>query len=1020
MCKNHVLILSLLYRFAGLLFAPLLLTLACTPSAYAQTSPGPSQPLIIQSINEGNLAVLAGNTRPEAQNPANDQGIVSDRLPLPHMMLQLRRPAAQEQAVETLIDQLHDPKSPNFHHWLTAAQVGAQFGPAASDIQTITGWLQQQGFAVNIVYPSKMVIDFSGTAGQIHTTFRTEIHNLLVNGVAHIANMTDPEIPAALAPAVVGVVSLNDFRPNPMVIPKTETTGNKYAVTPPDLATIYNFNPLFNIGISGQGQTINLIEATDLYATSDWTTFRAAFGLSGYTGATLNTIHPAPPSGSNNCIDPGASGAVGEAIIDAEYASAAAPSAAIVMTTCMNMPTTSGLLIAIQNLINGSSPPAVISMSYSSCEPHDTASTKAAYYTAYQQGVLEGTSIFVSADDVDAAGCDGSPPASHGIAVNSLASTPYNVAVGGTDFSDTYSGTNSTYWNSSNTSTYGSALSYIPEIPWNDSCASQLIAAKHGYSVTYGSAGFCNSSDGTSHFLNIGGGAGGPSGCATGTPSTPGVVSGTCQGYAKPSWQSGLVGNPSDGVRDLPDVSLFAASGFWNHFYLFCLSDSTHGGKPCTGDPSGWSSAGGTSFASPIWAGIQALINQSAGGKQGLPNYRLYQLAASEYGAGGSSGCNSSNGNGIGGACIFYDVTLGDNDAPCQADSGTLYNCYLPSGTYGVLSTSNNSYAPAFTATTGWDFSTGIGTVNVFNLVRNWSGPPLTATHDFNGDGYSDIAWRNSNGDVAIWLMNGTNILSAPDVANVPTSWSIVGQRQLNNSGYADLIWRNTDGDVAIWLMNGSQILSAPDLANVPTSWTIVGTGAYNSNLGYAELFWRNTNGDVAVWEINGTQILAAPDLGNVSTIWTIVGTGDFSGTGNTDILWVDTSGDVAIWFMNGTQVVSSQEVGTVSTGWSIVGTGDFNGDGKTDILWRNANGDVGIWLMNGTQVLAGPDLGNVPASWAVAETGDFNGDGKTDILWRNSNGDVAIWFMNGTQVLSAPDVINVPTNWTIQGANAD
>src|SRR5208282_3442805 len=482
-------------------------------------------------------------------------------------------------------------------------------------------------------------------------------------------------------------------------------------------------------------------------------------------------------------------------------------------------------------------------------------------------------------------------PASHGIAVNSLASTPYNVAVGGTDFSDTYSGTNSTYWNSSNTSSYGSALSYIPEIPWNNSCASQLIAAKHGYSVTYGSAGFCNSSDGTSHFLNIGGGAGGPSGCATGTPSIPDVVSGTCQGYAKPSWQSGLVGNPSDGVRDLPDVSLFAASGFWNHFYLFCLSDSTHGGKPCTGDPSGWSSAGGTSFASPIWAGIQALINQSAGGKQGLPNYRLYQLAASEYGASGSSSCNSSNGNGIGGACIFYDVTLGDNDAPCQADSGTLYNCYLPSGTYGVLSTSNNSYAPAFTATTGWDFSTGIGTVNVFNLVRNWSGPPLTATHDFNGDGYSDIAWRGPTGDVAIWLMNGT------------------------------------------------QILSTADFGTIPTSWTIVGTSAYHASTGYAELFWRNTNGDVAIWQINGSQILAAPDIGNVPTSWTIAGTGDFSGTGNTDILWRGPNGDVSIWLMNGTQILSGPDLVNVPTSWTIAETGDFNGDGYSDILWRGPNG---------------------------------------------------------------------------------
>jgi hypothetical protein len=310
----------------------------------------------------------------------------------------------------------------------------------------------------------------------------------------------------------------------------------------------------------------------------------------------------------------------------------------------------------------------------------------------------------------------------------------------------------------------------------------------------------------------------------------------------------------------------------------------------------------------------------------------------------------------------------------------------------------------------------GSGAVWVFTTPT----ASLTDTHDFNGDGYSDIAWRNSNGDVAIWLMDGTQVLSAPDVGNVPTSWSIVGQRQLNNSGYADLIWRNTDGDVAIWLMNGSQILSAPDLANVPTSWSIVGTGPYNASNGYAELFWRNSNGDVAVWEINGTQILSAPDLGNVPTSWTIAGTGDFAGTGNTDILWRNANGDVAIWLMNGTQVVSAPDVGNVPTSWTIVGTGDFNGDGKTDILWRNANGDVAIWLMNGTQLLSAPDVGNVPASWTIAETGDFNGDGYSDILWRNSNGDVAIWLMNGTQILSAPDLGNVPTSWTIQGANAD
>jgi len=260
----------------------------------------------------------------------------------------------------------------------------------------------------------------------------------------------------------------------------------------------------------------------------------------------------------------------------------------------------------------------------------------------------------------------------------------------------------------------------VPEIPWNDSCASVLISTYLTDSpTTYGSTGFCNNPTASSYgLLNIGAGSGGPSSCATGTPSTSGVVSGTCQGYSKPSWQS-IVGNPSDGVRDLPDVSLFSALGVWSHYYILCYSDTAvSGGAPCTGAPSGWSGGGGTSFASPIWAGFQALINQSAGGAQGLPNPAYYSLASSEYGESGSSTCNSSNGNAVGGSCIFYDVTLGDMDVDCTGTN----NCYLPSGTYGVISTSDSAYDPAFGATTGWDFATGIGTVNVANLVANWPG----------------------------------------------------------------------------------------------------------------------------------------------------------------------------------------------------------------------------------------------------------------------------------------------------------
>jgi hypothetical protein len=261
---------------------------------------------------------------------------------------------------------------------------------------------------------------------------------------------------------------------------------------------------------------------------------------------------------------------------------------------------------------------------------------------------------------------------------------------------------------------YGSAKSYVPEIPRNDSCASALIATSNGYATTYGSAGFCNSATGEENYLGVAGGSGGPSRCATGTPATAGVVSGTCKGYAKPSWQV-IFGNPNDSVRDLPDVSLFAANGIWGHAYVYCDSDTADGGS-CSGAPDNWSQAGGTSFASPIVAGIQALIDQKNGGKQGNPNVTYYKLAAAEYGSTGSKTCNSTLGKRASKSCVFYDVTQGDNDVVCTGAN----NCYLPSGTYGVLSTKDTAYAPAYKTGKGWDFATGIGTINVTNLVNAW------------------------------------------------------------------------------------------------------------------------------------------------------------------------------------------------------------------------------------------------------------------------------------------------------------
>ena len=700
---------------AGGALAAVALGFASWPAALAQTAGGRAQALITQAVNDGSLFRLAGNIPSAARNAGNDRGSAPDTMPMPHMLLQLRRPAAQEQALATLIEQLHDPNSPNYHQWLSAEQLGAQFGPAASDIQTITNWLSQHGFTVNAVLANKMAIDFSGTAGQVRTALHTDIHYLDVNSVTRFANVSDPQIPAALAAAVVGVTALNNIPPKPMMrrtqkqfSPAGFVCGPGFAfpcnlVTPADLATIYNFNQLFAAGTTGQGQTIYLIEDTDLYTAADWTTFRSTFGIpvSSYPGASLTTVNP------GNCAH-NVNGDDGEAILDAEYASAGAPGAAIVIASCLD------LLLAINNVVNGANPPPIMSISYGFCESGIGAAGNQALYTAYQTGVAAGMSIFVSSGDGGADTCDNHDSAASstsGISASGFASTPYNVAVGGTDFSDVYSNLTSFYWSSSNSPSFGSANSYIPEIPWNNSCGSELYASHYGFATTYGPGGLCNSGTASANGLhNIGAGSGAPSSCATGSGAS-------CQGWPKPSWQSGFIGNPADGVRDVPDVSLFAAAGGWGHFYIFCYSDPNNGGSPCTGSPINWSGAGGTSFASPIWAGIQALVNQYTGSRQGNPNPALYKIAATEYGVTGGSFCNASNGSGNANFCTFYDVTLGDNIVDCT--SGTP-NCYAPGGTYGVLSTSTGSYAPAFKAGTGWDFATGLGTVNVYNLVTQW------------------------------------------------------------------------------------------------------------------------------------------------------------------------------------------------------------------------------------------------------------------------------------------------------------
>jgi poly(3-hydroxybutyrate) depolymerase len=297
---------------------------------------------------------------------------------------------------------------------------------------------------------------------------------------------------------------------------------------------------------------------------------------------------------------------------------------------------------------------------------------------------------------------------------------------------------------------------------------------------------------------------------------------------------------------------------------------------------------------------------------------------------------------------------------------------------------------------------------------------PLAGTHDLNGDGKSDLVWRDDSGNVAFWVMNGAAVSSSGGVGAVPNTWSIVGQRDFDGDGMADLLLRDGGGDNAIWFMNGAQIASTAAVAGAPTGWTVVGTGDFNGD-GLGDILWEDSNGTLAVWLMNGPNVVSSGTIGTVPTnVWTVAGVGDFNGDGRADILWRGTSGDISVWFMNGMQVAYAAGISTVPTTWSVVGTGDFNGDGVADIAWRDSSGNTAIWLMNGASVLATGGLGNVTTSWSMVQTGDYNGDGMSDLLWRDTSGNTAMWFMNGTVIASMGDVGNIPTIWTVQSINAE
>jgi hypothetical protein len=288
--------------------------------------------------------------------------------------------------------------------------------------------------------------------------------------------------------------------------------------------------------------------------------------------------------------------------------------------------------------------------------------------------------------------------------------------------------------------------------------------------------------------------------------------------------------------------------------------------------------------------------------------------------------------------------------------------------------------------------------------------------YDFNGDGSSDILWRNIDGTVAIWLMNAAQPSSYEILQMVPLTWSIAGTGDFDGDGTSDILWRNTDGTVAIWLMKAGQPSSYETLEMAPLTWSIAGTGDFDGD-GTSDILWRDTDGTVAIWLMKAGQPSSYEILQMVPSTWSIAGTGDFDGDGTSDILWRNIDGTVAIWLMKAGQPSSYEILQMVPSTWSIAGTGDFDGDGTSDILWRNTDGTVAIWLMKAGQPSSYQTLQGMPSTWSIAGTGDFDGDGTSDILWRNSNtGQLSTWIMSAAGQSGGGSLGQFYADWQIVG----
>ncbi len=605
-------------------------------------------PLVRGPVDDSVLTVLRGNTHPLAV-AKYDRGMAPDDLPMQRMLLVLKRSSAQETALRKLLDDQQNSASPNYHKWLTPEEFGKQFGAGDADVQAVTAWLTQHGFGPAIVSKGRTVIEFSGTAGQVAKAFHTQIHKYAVAGKEHWANSADPQIPTALTTVVAGVWSLHNFEKKPDLVmskerfrlvkgpdgkPQATNSSGQHALGPIDYATIYGINPAYQAGIIGNNVNIAVVGRSDINP-QDVFDFRSSFGLSGGSFSIVNAGPDPGDLGGNEEAEP---------VLDSTWSGAVAPGANVSLVVSATTNTTDGVDLSELYIVDNNLGD-VMTESFSSCELALGSSALAGVGALAEQAAAQGISYTVSTGDTGSSGCDNlsETVAQNPVAVNGLAATPFNIAVGGTIFNE--NNQDSKYWNE--TAGLNTARSYIPEDVWNESCSSST----------------CTS------------------------PNTPNIAAGgggASTFFLKPAWQSGVANIPADGARDLPDVSLTAAG---HDPYLLCIDLS------CSqqGELFGIS---GTSASAPSFAGILALVNQKVGHRLGQPNYVLYRLAAAET----LSQCNGSNTSGLpASTCIFNDVTVGNNSVP------------------------NTGGTTVYASGVGYDRATGLGSVNVSNLVNKWN-----------------------------------------------------------------------------------------------------------------------------------------------------------------------------------------------------------------------------------------------------------------------------------------------------------